>query len=55
MDEVADLVAEKLAQEGYTLLVQGDGPRGQLLDEFRTTPRAVLFGTNSFWEGSIFR
>ncbi|MGI6147899.1 MAG: ATP-dependent DNA helicase [Limnochordia bacterium] len=51
MDEVADLVAEKLAQEGYTLLVQGDGPRGQLLDEFRTTPRAVLFGTNSFWEG----
>lgn len=51
MDEVAELIAEKLAQEGYTLLVQGDGPRGQLLEEFRTTPKAVLFGTNSFWEG----
>ena len=51
MDEVAGLVEDKLAQEGYTLLVQGDGPRGQLLEEFRTTQKAVLFGTNSFWEG----
>lgn len=51
MNEVAELVADKLAQEGYTLLVQGDAPRSQLLEEFRHTPKAVLFGTNSFWEG----
>lgn len=51
MDEVADLIEEKLTEEGYSLFVQGDGPRGQLIEEFRQTPRAVLFGTNSFWEG----
>ena len=50
MDEIADMIEEKLAAEGYTLLVR-DGPRGQLIEEFRQTPRAVLFGTNSFWEG----
>lgn len=51
MDEVAELIHPKLTQEGYTLLVQGDGPRGHLIEEFRSTPQAVLFGTNSFWEG----
>jgi ATP-dependent DNA helicase DinG len=35
----------------YPLLVQGDGPRDQLLDKFRITPNAILLGTNSFWEG----
>ena len=34
------------------LLVQGQGaPRGQLLEQFKTTPRSVLFGTDSFWMG----
>jgi ATP-dependent DNA helicase DinG len=34
------------------LLVQGGGgPRGQLLERFKTTPRSVLFGTDSFWGG----
>jgi ATP-dependent DNA helicase DinG len=34
------------------LLVQGSGlPRGRLLEEFKTTPRSVLFGTDSFWMG----
>lgn len=30
---------------------QGDLPRAQLIDWFKTTPHAVLFATNSFWEG----
>jgi len=35
----------------YPLLVQGSAPRSVLLDEFRTTPQAVLFATSSFWQG----
>ena len=35
----------------YPLLVQGTAPREELLRRFRTTPRAVLLGTASFWEG----
>ncbi|NIP47442.1 MAG: ATP-dependent DNA helicase [Gammaproteobacteria bacterium] len=35
----------------YPLLVQGSAPRDDLLRRFRTTPRAVLLGTASFWEG----
>jgi ATP-dependent DNA helicase DinG len=34
------------------LLVQGAGaPRGRLLEQFKSTPRSVLFGTDSFWMG----
>lgn len=35
----------------YPLLCQGDEPRTELLDRFRQTEGAVLFGTDSFWEG----
>jgi len=35
----------------YPLLIQGTAPREELLRRFRTTPRAVLLGTASFWEG----
>jgi ATP-dependent DNA helicase DinG len=35
----------------YPVLVQGSAPRSVLLDEFRTTPNAVLFATSSFWQG----
>ena len=35
----------------YPLLVQGDSPRGILLDEFRQAGNAILLGTSSFWEG----
>jgi ATP-dependent DNA helicase DinG len=33
------------------MLLQGDAPRGALLEEFRLTPNAVLFATSSFWQG----
>jgi ATP-dependent DNA helicase DinG len=35
----------------FQTLMQGTGPRSALLDEFRSTPHAVLFGTSSFWQG----
>ncbi|HEY1813342.1 MAG TPA: ATP-dependent DNA helicase [Kofleriaceae bacterium] len=43
--------AANLADLPYPLLVQGDAPRASLVDRFRATPGAVLFGTASFWEG----
>jgi ATP-dependent DNA helicase DinG len=39
------------ASATYTLLVQGEAPREQLLREFRGHGAAVLLGTASFWEG----
>ena len=33
------------------LLVQGEGPRTELLTHFRNSGNAVLLGTSSFWQG----
>jgi ATP-dependent DNA helicase DinG len=35
----------------YPLLIQGEAPRGRLLERFRELGNAVLLGTGSFWEG----
>jgi len=35
----------------YQTLLQGTGPRSALLEEFRSTPNAVVFATSSFWQG----
>ncbi len=35
----------------YPMMMQGSMPRTELLDRFRATPHAVLFGTSSFWQG----
>jgi ATP-dependent DNA helicase DinG len=35
----------------FPMLKQGDAPKSVLLEEFRITPHAVLFGTSSFWQG----
>ncbi len=35
----------------YPILVQGSAPRSMLIDQFRTTPNAVLLATSSFWQG----
>jgi ATP-dependent DNA helicase DinG len=35
----------------FPVLVQGMAPRSILLQEFRTTPHAVLLATSSFWQG----
>ena len=35
----------------YPILVQGTAPRSALIEQFRTTPNAVLLATSSFWQG----
>ena len=35
----------------YPVLVQGEAPRGTLLENFRRLGNAVLIGTATFWEG----
>ncbi len=35
----------------WPILVQGEGQRDHLLRRFRETGNAILFGTDSFWEG----
>lgn len=41
-----------LAEQSFPLLSQSDGlPRGQMLERFRSTGNAVLFGVDSFWQG----
>ncbi|GGG96222.1 ATP-dependent DNA helicase [Silvibacterium dinghuense] len=49
--QMRDLYERLLPQVGYPLLLQGTAPRKALLEEFRNTPNAVLFGTSSFWQG----
>ena len=45
-------IADILAEAGIIVYQQGAGiSRAQLLESFRTTPKAVLMGTRSFWEG----
>lgn len=46
------IAAETITDQiDYPVLVQGDAPRTELLETFRTTRHAVLLGTSSFWEG----
>lgn len=41
-----------LSENDYGIFSQASGtPRGQLLEQFKSTPRSVLFGTDSFWQG----
>jgi len=48
LQEAAEHLRQRIA---YPLLVQGDAPRGELLERFRRLGNAVLLGTASFWEG----
>lgn len=43
----AELAKEDIAVLGHNI----DGSRTRIIEEFRTNPRAVLLGANSFWEG----
>ena len=52
LNAVAEIVDDDLRAEGYTILAQGaDLPRSKMLEKFRATPRAAIFGTDSFWQG----
>ena len=49
---MASALAPWLTSRNLRLLSQADGtPRMQMLDEFKRDPRAVLLGTDSFWQG----
>ena len=53
---VADLSREALEREGISVLVQDrDGAPRQLMRNLIEDPRAVIFGTASFWEGIDIR
>lgn len=52
LNRAAEKLGPFFARNGYTLLVQGSGlPTPRLLDQFRATKKAVLFGVDSFWQG----
>jgi ATP-dependent DNA helicase DinG len=52
MQQVAERMRDFFSRKKLHLLMQGEGtPRNLLLEQFKTTPRAVLFGTDSFWMG----
>ena len=49
--QMRELHDRLLQQLPYPLFMQGSAPRHVLLQQFRETPNAVLFGTSSFWQG----
>jgi ATP-dependent DNA helicase DinG len=52
MQQVSGAMEKFFVAEDMNLFVQGGGaPRSKLLEQFRSTPRSVLFGTDSFWGG----
>jgi ATP-dependent DNA helicase DinG len=52
MHQLAEEMEPFFVRQKMNLIVQGKGaPRSQLLEQFKNTPRSVLFGTDSFWMG----
>jgi len=49
--QMRDLYERLLPVLAYPILLHGSAPRNALLEQFRETPNAVLFGTASFWQG----
>jgi ATP-dependent DNA helicase DinG len=49
--QMRSLYERLLPELDYPILLHGTAPRKALLEEFRSTPNAVLFGTSSFWQG----
>lgn len=48
LDHAAQVLRADLS---YPVLVQGEAPKHELVERFRTAGNAVLLGTASFWEG----
>ncbi|MEZ6114869.1 MAG: helicase C-terminal domain-containing protein, partial [Pirellulaceae bacterium] len=52
MKQTATKLLPWLRQQNMALFSQADGtPRNQMLEQFKAADRAVLFGTDSFWQG----
>lgn len=45
------MIKDELERNGMNLLIQGQAPRSQLVNLYKTIKNPVLFGTDSFWEG----
>lgn len=46
-----DILAKRLEEKRFSVFKQGDDQRSSLLNGFKAADYAVLFGTDSFWEG----
>ena len=53
VDYAAELLRARLEANGnrYPLFVQGDRPKGALIEAFREAGNGILVGSMSFWEG----
>lgn len=52
LQQTADAIRGPLRKHNVEVLQQSTGgSRGQLVETFRNSPRAMLLGTRSFWEG----
>ncbi|MEM7311612.1 MAG: helicase C-terminal domain-containing protein, partial [Planctomycetota bacterium] len=52
LKQVATQLRPWLAENDMDLYSQGDGmPRNKMVERFKANPRAVLLGTDSFWQG----
>jgi ATP-dependent DNA helicase DinG len=49
--QMRDLYERLMPVLDFPILLHGTAPRKRLLEQFRETPNAVLFGTSSFWQG----
>jgi ATP-dependent DNA helicase DinG len=49
--QMNDIHDRLLGELKFPMLLQGTAPKSALLEEFRSTPNAVLFATASFWQG----
>ena len=51
LKQVVEICRPILLLEGITCLMQGEQPRHQLMQSFKTGKKVALFATSSFWEG----
>jgi ATP-dependent DNA helicase DinG len=52
LQRTANVLRDWFADHGMTLISQSDGvPSNRMLESFRATEAAVLFGVDSFWQG----
>ena len=52
MRQITSQLTTWLTQQNLALYSQAEGlPRNVMLERFKTNPRSVLFGTDSFWQG----
>ena len=50
MEAIADELRLRMGAN-FTLCVQGEAPKSELLERFKSSPNAVLVGSMTFWEG----